>query len=93
MKLKLVLKSTWIINFTLPILAILLPVYTVSLMWVTNKVGIEETGQSDGYRVPAHKLLFFSQVIGLFTVKLVIFDFGEMSLVDIRIVVFWSSFK
>ena len=40
-------------------------------------VGIEEKRQSDGYgvRLPlTYKLLFFSQVIGLFIVKLVLFD-------------------
>ena len=47
---------------------------------------------SDGYIVRlrlAHKLLFFSQVIGLFIVKLVIFDTRNVVLcVEIRIAVY-----
>ena len=50
--------------------------------------------RSDGYRVLAHKLLLLSQVIGLFIVKLLIFDTRNVVVcVDIRIVVFWSGFK
>ena len=93
----LVLNSTEIINFMLPILVITLAVFTFSLMWVTNKVGIEEKRHYNGYRVRlrlAHKILFFSQVIRLITVKLLIFDTRNVVLcVDIRYVVFWSGFK
>ena len=81
----------------LPILGILLAIFTGTLMRVTIKVGVGEMRLHDGYRVRlrlAHKLLFFSQVIRLFTVKLVIFDTRNVVLcVDIRFVVFWSGFK
>ena len=73
------------------ILGILLAIFTVILIWVTNKVGIGEIRLPHGCRVLAHKLLFSSQVIGLFIVKLVKFDTRNVVLcVDIRIVVFSS---
>ena len=81
----------------MPILVILLADFKVVMMWVTNKKGIGEMRRPDGFRLRlqlAHKLSFFAQVIGLFIVKLVIFDTRNVILcVDIRIVVFWSSYK
>ena len=81
----------------LPILGILLAIFTVILIWITNKVGIGKMNLPDGCRERlrlAHKFLFFSQIIGLFTVKLVKFDTSNVVLcVDIRVVVFWSSYK